>query len=157
MIEFSALIQWQRGAEEVFHDGQFCRSHTWTFDGGLQVPASSSPHVVPLPYSVEENVDPEQAFVAALSSCHMLTFLAIAAKKQFVVEAYQDNATGVLEPISTGKSAVTQARLRPLVTFTGPKQPTALQLEKMHHLAHQHCFIANSVTTKITIEINQPG
>ncbi|UXI02864.1 OsmC family protein [Photobacterium sp. TY1-4] len=153
MTEFTACIQWRRGAQDNFCDNQFSRGHTWGFDGGVEVPASSSPHVVPSPYSVAENVDPEEAFVAALSSCHMLTFLAIAAKKQFVVDAYQDNAAGILEQDSKGKSAVTQVTLRPKIIFSGDKQPTKKQLEKMHHLAHQHCFIANSVKTQITINL----
>ncbi|MEJ2765547.1 OsmC family protein [Photobacterium sp. MCCC 1A19761] len=154
MTEFTACIKWRRGAQEAFCDHQFSRGHTWGFDGGVEVPASSSPHVVPLPYSVAENVDPEEAFVAALSSCHMLTFLGIAAKKQFVVASYQDNAAGILEQDCNGKSAVTHVTLRPKIMFSSAKQPTKQQLEKMHHLAHQHCFIANSVKTQITINLD---
>lgn len=154
MTEFNALISWSRGESEGFIDNQFCRGHTWAFDGGVEVSASSSPHVVPLPYSVQENVDPEEAFIAALSSCHMLTFLAIAAKKKFVIDTYQDSAIGVLEQNRAGRSSVTRVTLRPKITFSGPKQPTAQQLDKMHHLAHLNCFIANSVTTQITIEMS---
>ncbi|UTV29134.1 OsmC family protein [Photobacterium atrarenae] len=152
MTEFNASIEWQRGEKEAFSDNQFSRGHTWAFDGGVQVSASSSPHVVPIPYSIAESVDPEEAFIAALSSCHMLTFLAIAAKKKFVIDTYRDIATGVLEQDRAGKSSVTRVTLRPNITFSGQKQPTTQQLDKMHHLAHQNCFIANSVKTRITIE-----
>ncbi|TOP07235.1 peroxiredoxin, partial [Vibrio parahaemolyticus] len=96
MSKHTALIAWQRQANEIFSDNQYSRAHTWRFDGGLLVPASPSPHVVPLPLSVEENVDPEEAFVAALSSCHMLVFLSIAAKRRYVIDSYVDAAEGEL-------------------------------------------------------------
>ena len=153
MSEYGAVIRWNRGKDEIFSDNQYSRGHMWEFDGGVKVPASSSPHVVPLPYSVEENVDPEEAFIAALSSCHMLVFLSIAAKRNYVIEEYVDDAVGVLEEDSEGVTSVTQVTLRPKVVFSGDKQPTYQQLEKLHHLSHQHCFIANSVKTVITTEI----
>ncbi|MGF1709413.1 OsmC family protein [Vibrio kagoshimensis] len=153
MSEYGAVIRWNRGKDETFSDNQYSRGHMWEFDGGVKVPASSSPHVVPLPYSVEENVDPEEAFIAALSSCHMLVFLSIAAKRNYVIEEYVDDAVGVLDEDTEGVTSVTRVTLRPKIVFSGDKQPTYQQLEKLHHLSHQHCFIANSVKTVITTEI----
>ncbi len=153
MSQYSAKVVWQRQAEEAFIDNQYSRGHHWSFDGGLSVAASSSPHIVPLPYSVAENVDPEEAFIAALSSCHMLFFLSIAAKMRFVVEAYTDNAIGVMGLNASGRQAMTQVTLRPKVSFSGEREPSLQQLEKMHHQAHQQCFIANSVTTDVVTEI----
>ncbi|MDH5925951.1 OsmC family protein [Vibrio lentus] len=152
MSEYSALIRWARGDDEAFSDNQYSRGHTWEFDGGITVPASSSPHVVPLPFSVEANVDPEEAFIAALSSCHMLTFLGIAAKQKYVIDSYVDDAVGVLEEDESGRSSVTKVTLRPDIVFSGSKIPTAKQLDKLHHLAHKNCFIANSVKTEIVVE-----
>ncbi|MEJ1382291.1 MAG: OsmC family protein, partial [Candidatus Sedimenticola sp. (ex Thyasira tokunagai)] len=125
----------------------------WEFDGGVTVPASSSPHVVPLPYSVEANVDPEEAFIAALSSCHMLVFLSIAAKRKYVVESYTDNAVGTMKEEENGKTSVTKVTLRPEIVFSNERQPTVEQLEKMHHMSHENCFIANSVKTEVVTEI----
>ena len=152
MSEYSAVIRWARGDDEAFSDNQYSRGHTWEFDGGITVPASSSPHVVPLPFSVEANVDPEEAFIAALSSCHMLTFLGIAAKQKYVIDSYVDDAVGVLEEDESGRSSVTKVTLRPDIVFSGSKIPTAKQLDKLHHLAHKNCFIANSVKTEIVVE-----
>lgn len=150
MSKHSALIEWHREADEVFSDNQYSRAHIWKFDGGWQVPASPSPHVVPLPLSVEENVDPEEAFVAALSSCHMLVFLSIAAKRRYVVDRYLDEAVGELTKGENGKEWVSKVTLNPKITFAGDDQPTRSQLEKMHHMAHENCFIANSVKTEVT-------
>jgi organic hydroperoxide reductase OsmC/OhrA len=152
MAEYTASIQWARGADEAFVDQCYSRGHEWVFDGGVRVPASSSPHVVPLPYSVEANVDPEEAFVASLSSCHMLFFLAIAAQQGFVVESYVDNAVGVMEKGSDGKIAMTQVTLRPKAVFAG-EPPSMEALEQIHHAAHEKCFIANSVKTDVVTEI----
>ncbi|WP_139683613.1 OsmC family protein [Vibrio tasmaniensis] len=152
MSEYSAVIRWARGDDEAFSDNQYSRGHMWDFDGGVTVPASSSPHVVPLPFSVEANVDPEEAFIAALSSCHMLTFLGIAGKQKYVVDSYVDDAVGVLEEDESGRSSVTKVTLRPDIVFSGSKIPTAKQLDKLHHLAHKNCFIANSVKTEIVVE-----
>ncbi|MCF7507070.1 OsmC family protein [Vibrio sp. L3-7] len=153
MSEYGAVIRWQKAEDEAFSDNQYSRGHTWEFDGGITVPASSSPHVVPLPFSVEANVDPEEAFIAALSSCHMLTFLGIAAKQKYVIDSYVDDATGVLEEDESGRSSVTKVTLCPKIVFLGTKNPTAKQLEKLHHLAHKNCFIANSVKTEIVVEM----
>ena len=154
MAEYTASIQWARGADEAFVDQRYSRGHEWVFDGGVRVPASSSPHVVPLPYSVEANVDPEEAFVASLSSCHMLFFLAIAGQQGFVVESYVDNAVGVMEKGSDGKIAMTQVTLRPKAVFAG-EPPSIEALEQMHHTAHEKCFIANSVKTAVVTEIQK--
>ncbi|WP_444901980.1 OsmC family protein [Microbulbifer sp. SSSA007] len=154
MSEYTSTVVWQRD-NQIFTDNQYSRAHIWQFDGGLSVPASSSPHVVPIPYSVAENVDPEEAFVAALSSCHMLFFLAIAAKRGFVVDEYRDEAVGLMDTNKEGKLAMTKVTLRPLVRFFGNKKPSREQLEKIHHLSHKQCFIANSVNSEIVTEIRE--
>lgn len=153
MSEHFAKINWARACDENYIDNKYSRGHEWTFDGGATVQASSSPHVVPLPYSVEANVDPEEAFVASLSSCHMLFFLSIAAKRRYVVDSYVDDAVGIMEKDNEGKISMTKVTLRPNVQFSGDKKPTMEQLEKMHHQAHEQCFIANSVKTEIVTEI----
>jgi organic hydroperoxide reductase OsmC/OhrA len=153
MSEYTAKIAWKRQPEEAFIDNKYSRGHTWEFDGGAVVAASSAPSIVPLPYSVEANVDPEEAFIASLSSCHMLFFLAFAGKARFVVDQYLDNVLGVLDKGSDGKLAMSQVRLRPQVRFAGDKQPPLEELENIHHQAHEHCFIANSVKTEVLIEI----
>jgi organic hydroperoxide reductase OsmC/OhrA len=153
MSEYIAKIHWVRSSDENYIDNKYSRGHEWTFDGGITVQASSSPHVVSLPYSVEANVDPEEAFVASLSSCHMLFFLSIAAKKRYVVDLYVDNAVGIMEKGDDGKVSMTKVTLRPNVQFSGDKKPTIEQLEKMHHLSHDQCFIANSVKTEVVTEI----
>ena len=151
MSEYTATVKWQRDDQDFLGDN-YSRAHTWEFDGGLSVPASASPSVVPLPKSVAGNVDPEEAFIASLSSCHMLFFLAIAAKKGYVVDNYADCAIGRMGRNEQGKLAMTQVTLRPRVAFSGDKQPSAEQLEKIHEQSHEQCFIANSVTTEVCIE-----
>ncbi|OEE35986.1 peroxiredoxin [Vibrio genomosp. F10 str. ZF-129] len=153
MSNYSATVRWVRGKDEPFSDNRYCRAHQWEFDGGVTVPASPSPHIVPLPYSVEENVDPEEAFIAALSSCHMLVFLSIAAKRQYVIESYVDKAVGILEEDSRGKTSITRVTLRPHIIFSNDRVPTLKQLAKMHHMSHENCFIANSVKTDVVTEI----
>ena len=144
-------VHWSRG-EAAFTDNRYSRGHTWRFDGGIEVPASSSPHVVRAPLSVEAAVDPEEAFVAAISSCHMLWFLSIAAERGFRVDDYFDEAEGVMVKNAAGKTAVTRVTLRPRVTFSGDTKPSRTQLDELHHKAHEECFIANSVTTDIICE-----
>jgi len=153
MSDYFARVVWTRKAGEPFTDNKYSRGHLWMFDGGVTVPASSSPHVVPLPWSVEENVDPEEAFIASLSSCHMLFFLAIAAKRKFLVDEYIDNAVGIMAKGDDGKVAMTRVTLRPKITFSGEHQPGMEQLEQMHHESHELCFIANSVKTEVVTEI----
>ncbi|WP_428610197.1 OsmC family protein [Sedimenticola sp.] len=151
MSEYSARVVWERG-EANFLDNRYCRGHRWEFDGGASVPASSSPHVVPLPLSVEANVDPEEAFVASLSSCHMLFFLSLAAQQGFLVDSYVDDAIGVMGKDANGKTAMLRVALRPLIRFGGEQQPTASQLNALHHQSHELCFIANSVKTEVVVE-----
>ena len=151
MAQYIATVTWERNGA-VFTDNRYSRGHRWTFDGGVDVPASSSPHVVKLPLSVAEAVDPEEAFVASLSSCHMLSFLWVAARQGFVVEQYRDEAVGVLAKNADGKQAMTTVTLKPHVAFSGDKRPTEAEHEAMHHEAHDLCFIANSVTTDVRCE-----
>ncbi|WP_345291336.1 OsmC family protein [Kangiella marina] len=152
MGQHFAHISWSRG-DQAFINNQYSRGHQWHFDGGATVEASSSPHIVPLPYSVEANVDPEEAFVASLSSCHMLFFLSIAAKKRLIVDSYEDDAIGVMGEDEQGRAFVETVTLRPYVRFSGNKVPSLDQIEKIHHQAHELCFIANSVKTKVVIDI----
>jgi organic hydroperoxide reductase OsmC/OhrA len=151
MSQHQAHIQWSRQPDERFVDLRFSRAHTWQFDGGVTVPASSAPTAVPIPYSKPENVDPEEAFVAALSSCHMLTFIWLAGKDQFVVDSYDDLAIGHMSRNDQGRMAVTTARLEPKIVFSGEKSPTDEDVARLHHAAHEQCFIANSVLTQISV------
>lgn len=151
MAEHLVQIRWERG-EAAFVDNRYSRKHVWRFDGGVEVPGSSSPHVVPLPYSVEAAVDPEEAFIASLSSCHMLWFLAIAAERGYVVDRYRDEAGGRLGKNAAGRVAMTRVTLRPAVQFGGAQQPTVGEIAAMHHEAHDKCFIANSVKTEVHCE-----
>ncbi|MCW8330142.1 OsmC family protein [Photobacterium sp. SDRW27] len=153
MSEHFATVRWKRKEGEGFNDNKYSREHLWEFDGGIVVPASPSPLVVPAPLSVEENVDPEEAFIASLSSCHMLTFLAIAAKRRYIIESYIDSAVGTLAKNENGKMAITEVVLRPNIVFSGERLPSNEQLRKMHHLSHENCFIANSVNTRVITEI----
>lgn len=150
MSEYTATIYWQRlGA--AFTDNKYSRAHEWRFDGGVVVPASSSPHVVRIPLSDPSAVDPEEAFVASLSSCHMLFFLSLAAQQGWVVDDYEDRAVGVLGKNEAGRMAMTVVTLRPKVVFSG-RAPSAEQLAELHHRAHQECFIASSVKTDVRCE-----
>lgn len=152
-MPYSVKIFWKKSLDEAFVDSKYNRSHTWSFDGGIEIPASSSPHVVPVPMSNESAVDPEEAFVAAVSSCHMLWFLSIAAEKNFIIESYEDNAIGVLGKNEEGKLAMTKITLKPKVNFNDRTVPPIEQVDELHRLAHEKCFIANSVKTKITIMV----
>lgn len=151
MTVYTAEVLWSRSGQK-FVDNRYSRKHLLRFDGGIEVAGSSSPHVVPLPYSAQSAVDPEEMFVASLSSCHMLWFLAIAARHGFIVERYHDTAEGVMEQDSKGKLMMSVVTLRPEVAFSGEKQPTVSELEQLHHEAHGECFIANSVKTEIRCE-----
>ena len=150
MSSYSATIEWQRG-DAVFTDNRYSRAHLWRFDG-LVVPGSSSPSVVPLPMSRADAVDPEEAFVASLSSCHMLWFLSIAADAGWVVDAYLDEAVGTLARNADRKVVMTEVRLRPQVRFGGDRQPAEAEPVQLHHRAHEECFIANSVKTVVLCE-----
>ena len=152
MSEYTATVIWHRGDQD-FLSNRYSRGHQWQFDGGVNVPASASPHIVPLPYSVAENVDPEEAFVASLSSCHMLFFLYLAAQKGFIVDSYEDDAIGTMAKNDQDKLAMTEVRLRPRTIFSGDNIPNRAQLEELHHISHDECFIANSVRTRVITEI----
>jgi organic hydroperoxide reductase OsmC/OhrA len=151
MAHYTAEILWQRG-EQPFTDNRYSRRHLLRFDGGVEVPGSSSPHVVPLPMSDASAVDPEEAFVASLSSCHMLWFLAIAAKRKFRVDRYFDAAVGTMGMNAEGREAMLTVTLRPEVLFSGDRVPTPDEIADMHHEAHEECFIANSVKTEVRCE-----
>ena len=151
MSEYKTEVLWTRDGA-AFIDNRYSRAHRWLFDGGIEVPASASPTVVPLPLSIATAVDPEEAFVVSLSSCHMLWFLSVAAKRGFVVDSYRDQAVGVMAKDSSGKLAMTRVTLRPEADFAGKKRPTADDLVAMHHEAHEQCFIASSVKTDVRYE-----
>ena len=146
-----ASVVWERAEGAVFKDNRYSRAHRWEFDGGAVVPASSSPAVVPLPLSDPAGVDPEEAFVASLSSCHMLWVLFFAAKGGFVVESYRDAAEGHMEKTADGSMWMASVVLRPEIRFSGAA-PDAASLATMHDKAHHACFIANSVKTIVTVE-----
>ena len=148
---YRASVKWTRGGA-TFTDRRYSRGHTWTFDGGITVPASSSPLSVRLPYSVAEAVDPEEGFVAALASCHMLWFLDVAANKGYVVEDYADDAVGEMTKNERGKLWVSKVILSPAITFAGDKRPSPEQLAELHHLAHEECYIANSVKSEVVVQ-----
>lgn len=151
MATHTATIAWQRGTDD-FLDRRYHRAHTWQFDGGATVAASSSPHVVPLPYSDAAAVDPEEAYIAALSSCHMLWFMDFASRAGHRLDSYTDAATGTMAKNEAGQIAVTHVQLRPVTRFDAAHAPTAEQLEALHHRAHASCFLANSVKTRIDCE-----
>jgi organic hydroperoxide reductase OsmC/OhrA len=151
MGQYTAVVLWERNGA-AFTDNRYSRGHQWRFDGGIEVPASSSPLSVPVPLSVAEAVDPEEAFVASLSSCHMLWFLSIAAKRGFLIERYRDEAVGVMATNADGRTAMTVVTLRPDAAFAGERMPLRGELDAMHHEAHERCFIANSVKTEVRCE-----
>lgn len=150
MIKIEAKIKWIREGA-VFTDNRYSRVHQWSFDGGQSIRASSSPHVVPIPLSDAAAVDPEEAFVASISSCHMLWFLSFAAKEKWVVESYVDQPIGTMEKNEEGKMVVSKVQLNPIITWSGEKVPEQSDIARLHELSHASCFIANSVRTKITI------
>lgn len=149
--EYRATVKWRRG-DAKFTDQRYSRGHQWSFDGGITLAASSSPLSVRLPYSVAEAVDPEEALVAALASCHMLTFLYVAAKQGFVVDSYADDAVGQMTKNEHGKLWVSKVTLSPAIAFTGEKRPSPGQLDHLHHLAHEECYIANSVKSEVVVQ-----
>ena len=150
MSTYTAVVSWKRG-EQPFTDGKYSRGHLWRFDGGIEVPGSSSPHVVRPPLSDVAAVDPEEAFVASLSSCHMLFFLDFARRAGLRIDTYEDSAEGVLAKDADGRMAMTIVTLRPKVAFSGDKHPTTEELDDLHHRSHEACFIANSVKTEVRV------
>ena len=151
MSTYIATVKWLNDGGDFFAR-KYSRRHEWTFDGGVSVPASPSPHVVPVPYSDESAVDPEEAFVAAISSCHMLFFLDYASREKINVVSYVDEAVGVMEKNAQGKIAMTKVTLNPKVEYLD-HEPSQAQIENLHHRAHESCFIANSVTTEIEVVV----
>ena len=149
MATYTAYIDWKLTTGEDFLNGRYSRGHTLRFDGGTVVPASASPHVVGR-WAVKEAVDPEEMLVAALSNCHMLSFLHVARLAGFTVAAYRDHAEGVMEEIAPGRQAVTKVVLHPQIEWTG-EAPGKAKLDQMHHEAHEACFIANSVKTEVSV------
>ena len=150
MASYTATISWNRSADEPFSDNKYSRGHQWFFDGGVTFRASSSPLVVPR-YSDPAGVDPEEAFIASLSSCHMLTFLDLAANAGLVIDSYDDTATGRMAKNPQGRVWVAEVVLHPQVRWSGPA-PDDATIAALHHAAHDECFIANSVKTEVRIE-----
>jgi organic hydroperoxide reductase OsmC/OhrA len=148
---YTATITWAREGAP-FTDSRYSRAHRWRFDGGVEVAASASPQLVPQPLSSAAAIDPEEAFVAALASCHMLWFLSIAAGRGFVVESYRDEATGLLARNAAGRLAMTEVALHPEVVFAGDARPDSDEHAALHHEAHEQCYIARSVTTEVRCE-----
>ena len=151
MSEHKAIISWKRSSPD-FLKGKYSREHHWKFDGGLTIPASPSPSVVPAPYSNPAHVDPEEAYVASISSCHMLTFLFIASRQGFQVDSYEDEAVGAMAKNEKGVAWVSSVTLNPKIVYSGEKLPTPTDEEHLHHLAHEQCLIANSIKTEVTVK-----
>jgi organic hydroperoxide reductase OsmC/OhrA len=151
MAEHRATIEWSATATAAdFVKGRYSREHAWTFDGGVTVAASPSPSVVPAPWSNPAGVDPEEAYVASIASCHMLTFLWVASKKGFALASYRDDAVGVMTKNERGKAWVSKVTLSPKLEWI-ERVPSAEELAELHHAAHDDCFIANSVNTEIVV------
>jgi organic hydroperoxide reductase OsmC/OhrA len=151
MSEHKAIVSWARTSPD-FLKGKYSREHTWTFDGGVTVPASASPTVVPAPYSNPAHIDPEEAFVAAVSSCHMLTYLYLASRQGFQVDSYRDEPIGRMTKNERGFPWVSSITLDPQIAYSGVKLPTPDDEQRLHHEAHEQCFIANSIKTEVTWE-----
>lgn len=152
MHRFDARVHWARNPAEDFTGNKYSRRHHWSFDGGARIDASPTPQVVPEPWSDPTAVDPEEALVASASSCHMLFFLALAGRRGLVVDAYDDEAFGVMEPNEAGKLAFSRITLRPKITFAGGEQPAAHELDALHERAHAECYIANSLRCEVVVE-----
>jgi len=150
MSEHKATINWTRSSSD-FLKGEYSREHTWTFDGGVIVPASPSPSVVPAPYSHSAHVDPEEAFVAAVSSCHMLTYLFLAYQQSIQVDSYHDEAVGVMTKNERSVPWVSLVTLHPKIAYSGEKLPTPADERRLHHMAHEQCYIANSIKTEVRV------
>ncbi len=155
MSSHVAEILWQLEGED-FRAGKYTREHVWKFDGGLSVAASASPQIVPLPFSNPAGVDPEEAFVASIASCHLLTFLYLAARKGFEVTRYSDTAVGTLTKNERGVPWVSKITLRPRIEYAEGGRPSAALEAELHHAAHEQCFIANSVKTAIVVDAASP-
>ena len=152
--EYTATVTWERG-DEPFTDNKYSRGHLWTFDGGISVPGSSAPSSVPI-YSKPDAVDPEEALVASVSSCHMLFFLAFCAMKGFRVDSYVDDAIGTMTKNERGKLFISHVALKPVCVFSGEKKPDAETIDRLHHRAHEECYIANSLRAEIELIPTDP-
>ena len=150
-MKYTASIFWKKKETETFTDNKYSRGHTWVFDGGVELPASASPQVVPLPMSIESAVDPEEAFVAAISSCHMLFFLSIAASSNYMIETYDDQAEGIMSKNEQGQMVMGDIILKPKIVFSGTNIPTTEQIAELHNSAHHKCYLANSIKSTIKI------
>jgi organic hydroperoxide reductase OsmC/OhrA len=151
MATYKAEVRWSR-EQQIFLDRRYSRAHRWLFDGGAEVPASASPQNVPLPYSDPAAVDPEEAFVAALSSCHMLWFLDLAARAGFVIDSYVDEAVGQIGKDSAGRVWMERIKLQPFSVFSGDRLPSNEQIQALHHAAHEQCYLASSVKSEVVCE-----
>jgi organic hydroperoxide reductase OsmC/OhrA len=156
MSTHTAIISWKRSGPD-FLKGRYSREHTWEFDGGLTVAASPASSSVPLPYSNPANIDPEEAFVAALSSCHMLTYVYLASGRGFQVDSYRDEASGVMTPNEKGVLWISRVTLRPRIAYSGERLPAPADEDLLHHLSHEQCYLANSVRTEVVVERRAPG
>jgi len=156
MSTYTAKITWKSESPESFAKNQYTRGHEWEFDGGVTVPASSSPHAVRVPFSLSAAVDPEEALVAAVSSCHMLSFLWVVSKNGFVCDSYEDNAVGEMTISEDGKQWISKITLDPQIAWSGDKVPTAEELAHLHQEAHEVCYIANSIKSEIVV-LSEPG
>jgi organic hydroperoxide reductase OsmC/OhrA len=150
MAEHLATIIWKRTAPD-FIKGNYSREHTWRFAGSFEMPAAPSPSIVPAPYSNAAYVDPEEAFVASVASCHMLTYLYLAGRQGFQVDSYQDEAVGIMAKNEQGVPWISSVMLNPKIVYSGEKLPTPADEERLHHLAHGQCFIANSIKLEVTV------
>jgi organic hydroperoxide reductase OsmC/OhrA len=153
-MKYTASTSWTRSANEVFIDGKYSRVHQWKFDGGMQFDASASPHVVPIPMSNPSFIDPEEAFIASLSSCHLLFFLFYCSRQKYAVTQYEDHAEGIMGKGEDGKEQMLSVTLHPAAQFEEGKSPSRESLAHLHELAHESCYIANSVKTKINVIID---
>src|SRR5688500_849535 len=152
MSTYTAKISWENDSPETFTKNRYTRGHEWKFDGGITVPASSSPDSVRVPFSVEEAVDPEEALVASAASCHMLTLLYIAATRGFRIDSYEDHAEGLMEKREDGRQWISRITLRPAIEWAGEKIPTQAEIDEMHHAAHEQCYIANSIKSEVIVD-----
>jgi len=151
MSEYKAIIRWKNTGPD-FLKAKYSREHTWSFDGGINVAASASPAVVPVPFANPAHVDPEEAFVASVSSCHMLTYLYLASRQGFQVDSYHDEAVGAMTKNESGVPWVSSITLHPQISYGGGKIPSAEDEARLHHLAHEQCYIANSIKTEVTVK-----
>ena len=150
MSEYRVTVNWKRNGPD-FLKGKYSREHTWSFDGGVTIAASSAPSVVPAPWSNPKAVDPEEAFVASVSSCHMLTFVWLASRQGFQLDSYDDEAVGMMSKNDKGVPWVSLVTLHPRIVWSGEKKPSQEQIEGLHHEAHEQCFIAASIKTEVRI------